>query len=102
VTYYNRPGCGGCPHQFTWELGPDTHDACRVIVEAHENPSTLSREVVEWGAAHQTDPNPPLCPGRADAVDAVCAHGVLLGDSCLSCRAEAEDDARYDAYKEGD
>ena len=33
---------------------------------------------------------------------AVCEHGAPLDDDCLACKADAENDARYDAMKEGD
>lgn len=31
-----------------------------------------------------------------------CEHGILWGTRCLACKADAENDARYDAMKEGD
>jgi hypothetical protein len=107
VTYYNRPACAGCVNLIVWDLGSDRYDACGVIAEAHKTPDLLglAQMVTTWVDVYQTgpiDPNPPLCPGRTESVDEVCDHGILLGDLCLSCRAESENDSRYDAYKEGD
>lgn len=40
--------------------------------------------------------------GHLPQDDDVCEHGMPLSGPCYVCAADSENDARYDAMKEGD